>query len=177
MTENKSPKAWERQPDEPLKWFDRFHTYLAMGPTRNLAAAYRSWSGSRGSLSGTAGRKARQWRWKERALAFDRANRQERAAFEEAREAEARERRRRFYDKLFEDAAVALEIADLQNLTAREARDLLPSLRHLFANIAEQQRRDNQSLLDREELHPSAGWPVLDEEARKILRRYNNNEY
>lgn len=176
MTENNSLKPWERQPDEPLEWFDRFHIYLSLGPSRNLTAAFRIWSGSQGDLSGTAGQKAKEWRWKERAIAFDQAKREERAAYEEAREAEARQRRRYYYDIILEDSAVAIKTADLKNLTTQEARDRLPSLRHLFVNIAEQQRRDKQSLLDREELHPSAGWPVLDEEAMKILRRYNNDE-
>jgi len=40
MTENTSPKPWRREPDEPVKWYDRFHIYMMLPTPRTLTAAY-----------------------------------------------------------------------------------------------------------------------------------------
>ncbi len=176
MTDNPAPKPWDKQPDEPPEWFNRFHIYLTLGPSRTLLAAYHEWSGSKGNHSSTVNKRSKEWRWKERALAFDQANRAEKAAFEAAREAEARERRIRQNDRIFQAVAAALDAADLENLSTEEARTHLPSLRLLYATTSEQQRRELQSSPDHDHLSASSGWPVLDEEARKILERYNDDE-
>ena len=92
MTENTLPKPWQPQPDEPPEWSDRFHVYLMLGPSRTLAAAFRAWTNSDGSPSGTASKQAKEWRWQERALACDQANRAE----WDRDLSESRERRPRF---------------------------------------------------------------------------------
>ena len=120
MTDNSAPKPWDKQPDEPPEWFNRFHIYLTLGPSRTLLAAYHEWSGSKGNHSSTVNKRSKEWRWKERALAFDQANRAEKAAFEAAREAEARERRIRQNDRIFQAVAAALDAADLENLSTIE---------------------------------------------------------
>ena len=176
MTDDSSPKSWHQQPDEPPDWFNRFHTYLTLGPSRTLTAAYREWANSKGSPSSTASQQYNKWNWKERALAFDQANREEKAAFEAARAAEARERRIRKNDKILESVAAALDTADLENLSTEEARALLPSLRLLYATTAELQRRELQSTQDHDQLPSSSGWPVLDPIAEKILDRFYADE-
>ena len=176
MTDDSSPKSWHQQPDEPPDWFNRFHTYLTLGPSRTLPAAYREWANSKGSPSSTASQQSTKWNWKERALAFDQANREEKAAFEAARAAEARERRIRKNNKILESVAAALDTADLENLSTEEARALLPSLRLLYATTAELQRRELQSTQAHDQLPTSSGWPVLDPEAEKILDRFYADE-
>ena len=176
MTDDSSPKSWHQQPDEPPDWFNRFHTYLTLGPSRTLTAAYREWAKSKGSPSSTASQQYNKWNWKERALAYDQANREEKAAFEAARAAEARERRIRKNNKILEAVAAALDTADLENLSTEEARALLPSLRLLYATTAELQRRELQSTQDHDQLPTSSGWPVLDPEAEKILDRFYADE-
>ena len=170
------PNPEHQQPDEPPDWYNRFHTYLTLGPSRTLTAAYREWANSKGSPSSTASQQYNKWNWKERALAFDQANREEKAAFEAARAAEARERRIRKNDKILESVAAALDTADLENLSTKEARALLPSLRLLYATTAELQRRELQSTQDHDQLPTSSGWPVLDPEAEKILDRFYADE-
>ena len=64
MTDDNSPKPWEQQPDEPPVWYNRFHIYLKLGPSRTLPTAYRIWTGSHGRPSKTARNKAKEWRWK-----------------------------------------------------------------------------------------------------------------
>ncbi len=34
MTDDSSPKSWQQQPDEPPEWYNRFHTYLTLGPSQ-----------------------------------------------------------------------------------------------------------------------------------------------
>ena len=75
MTDDASPKLWQPQPDEPPEWYDRFHTYLTLGPSRTLESAFRVRANSNGSPSGTVSRLAAKWRWEERAMAYDTANR------------------------------------------------------------------------------------------------------
>ena len=176
MTDKTSPKAWDKQPDEPPNWYNRFEIYLGLGPSRTPTAAYRIWTGGNSKLSSTASKRAKEWRWEDRAIAYDRANREEKAAFEAARVAEARQRNRRLNTKIFEAISVIFDTADLTNLTKEEARALLPSLRGYLRTASELQRRDLQSTQDDDQLPSSSDWPVLDEESKKILHLYNADE-
>ncbi len=172
MTEDTSPKPWHQQPDEPPDWYDRFHAFLNLGPSRSLTAAYRKWANSTGKPSSTTSQQYHKWRWKERAMAYDQAKREEKVA----RESEAREHRIRQNNTILQAVAAALDIADLENLTKEEARQLLPSLRVLYATTSELQRRELQSTQDTDHLPASSDWPVLDEESKKVLHHYNADE-
>ncbi|MCY4412902.1 MAG: hypothetical protein OXC27_20785 [Caldilineaceae bacterium] len=173
-TDKTSPGPWEQQPDEPPKWYTRFRIYLRLGPSRNLTAACRIWANSQGRPSQTTRKKSKEWRWEERATAYDKAKREEKAAFEAAREAESRERNLHLNSKIFDAINAAFDIADLENLTREEARALLPTLRGYLSTATELQRRHKQSSLDH--LPASSDWPVLDEESKKILHLYNADE-
>ena len=176
MTDETSPKLWEQQPGEPPKWFERFHIYLKLGPSCTLTAAYHIWTGNDSKLSSTTSTRAREWQWEERAMAYEQANREEKAAFEAAREAEARERNLRLNNKIFEAIAAVFDTADLTNLTKEEARAMLPSLRGYPRTASELQRRELQSSRASDQLPTSSGWPVLDPEAEKILDRFYADE-
>lgn len=69
--------AWERMEDEPNLWYDRFVSYLQMGPSRsllgaeNLEKARNGLKKSEVSASGAWRDSAKQWKWKERAEAWD----------------------------------------------------------------------------------------------------------
>ena len=176
MTDDNSPKPWQQQPDEPPVWYNRFHIYLKLSPSRTLPTAYRIWTGSHGRPSKTARNKAKKWRWEERAIAYDQANREEKAAFEAARVAEARERNLRLNTKIFEAISAVFDTADLTNLTKEEARALLPSLRGYLRTASELQRRELQSTQDHDQLPSSSGWPVIDPTAEKILDDHYDDE-
>ena len=77
MTDDTSPKPRQPLPDEPPVWYNLFHTYLTLGPSRTLESAFRVRANNSGSPSGTVSKQAAKWRWKERAMAYDTANRQE----------------------------------------------------------------------------------------------------
>ena len=59
--------------DEPFDWHARFQIYRDQGPSRSLTRAYREWTDSSGYPSKTTKAKAKEWRWEERALAYDQA--------------------------------------------------------------------------------------------------------
>ena len=93
MTDMTSPKPWERQPDEPVECYARFHIYLMLGPSRNLTAAYQIWANGSSRPPGSLNKEAAFWRWTERAFAYDQDKREEEAALEQARAAAARQHR------------------------------------------------------------------------------------
>ncbi len=176
MTDDSSPKAWEQQPNEPPNWYNRFEIYLGLGPSRTPTAAYRIWTGGNSKLSSTASKRAKEWRWEERAIAYDRANREEKAAFEAARVAEARERNLRLNTKIYEAISAVFDTADLTNLTREEARALLPTLRGYLSTASELQRRHKLSSLASDHLSSASGWPEMEPETEKILDLYADEE-
>ena len=145
MTDIALSNPWDRQPDEPLEWYARFHIFLMLGPSRTITAAFRTWTDSDGSLSGTASKMASDWRWKERAIAYDQAKREEKAALEQTRADAARELRISLIRTLIDDTAAAIDTADLKNLSQKEARVSLSSLRLTLLAAIEQERRELQS--------------------------------
>ncbi len=74
MTDDNSPKPWKQQSDEPPVWYNRFHTYLTLGPTRTLTTDYRMWANNSGTPTSTVSKQPARWRWKERAMAYDTVN-------------------------------------------------------------------------------------------------------
>ncbi len=145
MTENTTPQPWKQQPDEPSDWYDRFHVYLMLGPSRTLTAAFRAWAKSRGTPSGALIERARKWRWKERALDYDQAGREEQATFAQTRLNFARERRLHHAQTHFGDVSAAISNANLADLSQEEARAMFPHLRPFFNSLVEHERRELQS--------------------------------
>ena len=66
-------KIYEQWPEESSRAFAMFCRYRDAGPSRELRAVYRQAMGKpeASQASGTWLKWARQWRWKERALAYD----------------------------------------------------------------------------------------------------------
>lgn len=66
---------WDRQPGERSKWFQRFTRYRLLGYARTFEAVYRDEQQSLGLKTGRPSRSwfdiAREWKWRERAEAWD----------------------------------------------------------------------------------------------------------
>lgn len=68
---------YERLPEEPNLWYDRFVQYLQMGPSRSLLGAVNAEKAKKSkekqtsNIPGAWSEAAKQWRWKERAEAWD----------------------------------------------------------------------------------------------------------
>ena len=109
----KSPSLeWERRDGEPNKWFDRFQTYLLLGPSRSLYAAYTAWRERSGAKSAQkrAGLPqswrlaAEKWQWQQRAEAFDGHERAQQVAEWQRRRDELREHEWKFSQELLDKA-------------------------------------------------------------------------
>ena len=87
-------EAWERQPGEPLMWFDRFDRFRLMGAGRKIEAVWRGdagrGNGSRPSSSWYE--QLKRWNWWQRAQAWDAYVRTEEQRKWEQRRDEQRER-------------------------------------------------------------------------------------
>jgi hypothetical protein len=110
---------WERREGEPNKWLDRFQTYLLLGPSRSLYAAYTAWRERSGAKSAQkrAGLPqsrfglpqswrlaAEKWQWQQRAEAFDEHERAQHVAEWTRRRDELREHEWKFSQELLDKA-------------------------------------------------------------------------
>ena len=168
MNESEERRPWHQQPGESVQWYDRFHAYLMLGNLRTLAAASHLWTGSRSAPSSTASRMAKKWNWQERALAYDQAERTEKAALERTRAAVARERRLSRVQKLIDLTTTAIDKADLENLSPEEARTLRP----LLKNALELERLELEVLPQPPDEHPELDFVAQYEQAVKLLDTY-----
>lgn len=86
---------WDRKPDEPSKWYERFLIYMNMGPSRTIQGAYRIYIGpERVAKLLEEGKHTcansqwyyycREWDWDGRAALYDDRNARKFLAQEEA---------------------------------------------------------------------------------------------
>lgn len=99
-------QQWERQPNEPNELFRRFHRYLTLSGRRSLLAAYNSDRLERGRKNSTGTPQTwqnvyKEWRWEERAAAWDRYNQIQELE-------EWKERRRQLRQAQWEDAHIGI---------------------------------------------------------------------
>lgn len=102
---------WERRPEEPNKWFDRFERFKLLGSARSLFAAYTADRARRGrETSARTGvplswrYAADHWEWKDRAEAWDEAQRQEQSTEWRRRRDELREQEWKMSQDLLDKA-------------------------------------------------------------------------
>ena len=84
---SKTPHPWEKIARESPEWFAKFHIYLILGPGRSVLKAYKEYlrhhnrripkqlHKSGASIPGAWAGKVKEFRWKERARAYDQKNR------------------------------------------------------------------------------------------------------
>ena len=130
-------KPWEMQPGEPNVWYDRFWTFLMLGAGRTIEECYRERTGQGERLKGDRAtgywyRMAREYKWEERANAYDKSRRDDLQAQEEERRIQERERRRRMVSDVLESCFTAIKSANLGAMQESDARRALPTLRALF---------------------------------------------
>jgi hypothetical protein len=70
-------KPWDQQPGEKALWFERFVMYLQMGTKRTKMGVYNQVRASNGKtpardLDPTWFKAAKEWKWADRAAAYDR---------------------------------------------------------------------------------------------------------
>jgi hypothetical protein len=139
MSETSSEsELWDRQPDEPNRWFSRFERFRAAGPSRSLLGTMNSELSDKGAIpkakvSGSWHRASIRWRWRERAEAWDA---QERRRVQAARIQQIDEMRSRHIQE-----AQALQSKALQRLKSLELDDLsAPDVLRYFVEATKLER-------------------------------------
>lgn len=74
MTDQRNP--WDRQPEEPDRWFGVFEQFRLAGPKRSLLAIYNAERTAKGrtpavAVPGSWSRNRAKWDWDDRAKAWD----------------------------------------------------------------------------------------------------------
>jgi hypothetical protein len=142
--ESTEAKPWDQQAGESSFWFNRFTQYRLLGPRRSIDSAHRASKPVEGLTGQTAGshwfKAAKEWNWKERAEAWDQAEREEFVASEAARRLDARRRRLEIIEEVQEHAYKAIVAAELDRLDKYTARELLGQTRMLLADSLKAQR-------------------------------------
>lgn len=134
--------SWDRLPGEKSLWYDRFWTYVQLGPTRTLDECYRRRLVAEPSLSGTRapsswGEQARKWEWPARAAAYDADYRERADARMDDRKTWARERRLDVIERNLALVTAAIDAAQLDKLEnePERARRLLGVLRSFLHDL------------------------------------------
>lgn len=137
-------QPWEALPGEPVRWYARFETYRMLGAHRTLEAAYRLCAEREGLSAARPGAAwyaaAQQWRWEERAAAWDAVERERLRAHEEERRFDSREQRLSMISQVLSAAFDLLVLADLPHLDQVEARRWAPLARLIFRDMLAAQR-------------------------------------
>lgn len=138
------PQPWALLPGEPARWYARFDAFRSLGSPRTLEAAYRLCAEHEGLAATRPGAiwyaAAQQWRWAERAAAWDAAERERLRAQEEERRFDSRESRLSMIDRVLGAAFDLLVLADLPHLDQVEARKWAPLARLIFRDMLAAQR-------------------------------------
>jgi hypothetical protein len=136
---------WDRQPNEPARWFARFETYRLLGPSRTIEAAFQAEARTANLTAARPGQAwynaAQRYDWQTRAEAWDNAQRARIAAIEEPRRVDARERRIAMIDHILTAVYDVLRLTDLHNPAPELARTL-PTVRTLFKDLLAAQRAE-----------------------------------
>ena len=71
MNESKEVYPWDQLPDEPITAYRNFLVYRDIGPGRTFEKAYEVKKGVKKRIPGSFQRQANDYRWQERATAWD----------------------------------------------------------------------------------------------------------
>ena len=134
--------TWDRLPGEKSLWYDRFWTYVQIGPTRTLDECYRRRLAVEPTLSGARAPsrwsdEARKWEWVARAATYDAAYRARLDERMDDRKVWAREHRLTVIERNLALVNAGIEAARLDLLVnePERARRLLGPLRSFLHDL------------------------------------------
>lgn len=137
---------WMQFDNEPTRWYARFEAYRRLGPMRSIERVYADEVDAGvvdGRRPGQAWYKAaREWRWAERAAAWDAAERDRLAAAENYRRFDRREARLGHIQQMLLTVVNVLATAQLDEFDKDTARAMLPVLRLFFRDLLTQERAE-----------------------------------
>jgi hypothetical protein len=141
--------CWERRPDEPARWYERFLLYRNLGPGRTLAAAYALAVRQEGlatpRLPARWSQIAATWQWETRSAAWD-VWRATQPDMDDALPVDPDRRRVAMIERLLGVVYDVIVQADLRGLSEAEARRVLPTLRGLLHDLLRAHQNERQRL-------------------------------
>jgi hypothetical protein len=152
---------WERQPEEPNRWYARFERYRLAGPGRSLLGTVTAERAERGVQRSTSvpqawAKNAKKWQWRDRAEAWDE---HERGLARAAHTEEVQEMNRRHIQE-----AKALQSKAFQKLKSLDIEKLSPAdvLRY-FVEAAKLERtaQGEPERIDEQRLTGTGGGAVV----------------
>ena len=135
------PDPWDRLPDEPSLWYDRFETYRLLGVRRSVSRAYRicrlSQELKRPHVHSRWYGVAERWNWASRAEAWDEVCRTEFRERQTQRIQDAQNARIDMIQSVLERSfdRILPELDDVEKLD-------LNTLRHLFRDMLNEERKE-----------------------------------
>ena len=137
--EEESPRAWDMLPGEPSEQYDLFRRYLMQRPRRKMTEVARS-EGVTVNVN-SLHRYARRWRWRERAMVWDRrlARRLDDVMFQH--EYETRMRNLKKIDSEVEQLVESIRAANAADMSEGMARSMLSQNMELFLRAMEMETK------------------------------------
>ncbi|KKN37809.1 hypothetical protein LCGC14_0759840 [marine sediment metagenome] len=138
--------SWERQTNEPARWYARLDVFRLLGPRRSIDATFRivkesdNLTGARPGAAWYAA--AKQWKWKQRAETWDEAQRSVYRELAAQRIFDAHRDRVDKIERFLDTAFAVLDIADLASMDKDEARAKLPNIRLMIRDAIAAQRKE-----------------------------------
>jgi hypothetical protein len=164
-------------PDEPTMWFERFDRFRGIGPRRTIEEAYRlsaSEEGLEGSRPGAYWYTiAAEWRWLERAAAWDDAERERWRQVEGALRHDARMRRLARIEGLQDAVFAALDKAKIKDVSSQKVLRDLAVFRKFFMDLLKAERLEYGETT---EIVGSEGGNLNDEVMGLIRQVYGREE-
>ncbi len=137
---------WSPLSNEPALWHSRFDVYRLLGPKRSIEEAYRIVSKAQGLGGRRPGQAwyeaAVEWRWSERALAWDIAERERIRKQDDDRRLDEREYRVKIIEEMMVMVRGIIQGADLSTLSVDERRELLPMARLFMRDLLREHRTE-----------------------------------
>ncbi|MFN8466317.1 MAG: hypothetical protein U0X20_12240 [Caldilineaceae bacterium] len=166
-------KPWDQMPGEPDKWYGRFLVYLNMGPARSFMAAGKEIAKNtkagnpyNGFWTGIT----RQWRWRERARAWDIYQRDVLAISERNMRLALRSRRVELIEDYLDSVCGVLDNAKMWDADEEQAREWLPQMRVFLRDLLTAERLEFERL-DYERDEPTDGLVITADDLRAAQRQ------
>lgn len=147
-------QVWQHQPGEPPLWYSRFHRFLLMGARRSLLATYNAECSAgkgakkRDTVPSAWNNACEEWRWRDRATAWDNFQQKREEEEWQIRRREQRELEWQASQQLFKKAEQMLnQSLDDCKWSFRDAAAYLEVASKLARQAAEMHQSDLNSAL------------------------------
>jgi len=162
-------KPWDQQPGEPDRWYGRFQQFLSMGPERSVLRSFRQ-ARKRPQSTGSSewSAQALEWRWRERAHAWDDWQRNLLALTERNLRVGLHHSRVAVTEEVIDVLRGVIDRAELTEADRDQARAWLPHLRPFLRDMLVVQRQEFEADFTRDD--PAEGMVITADDLRAAQR-------